>query len=77
LADVPAGAQVRIVGFCPGLSPERRAHLLAYGMTPGYEAKVLQKNPVTIIRVEHVELAMEIELACEILVESPLLDNLN
>jgi Fe2+ transport system protein FeoA len=77
LADVPPGCQVRITGFCAGLPAERRAHLAAYGMNPGYQAQVLQNSPVTVIRIEHVELAMEVELACEILVETPIQDNMN
>jgi Fe2+ transport system protein FeoA len=77
LADIAPGRKARLVGFCPGLAADRRAQLMAYGMTPGHMIQVLQHQPVTIIRVEHTELAMEIEVACEILVESFMQDILN
>lgn len=69
LADIAPGGFAKIVGFCPHLSPDRKAHLLAYGMAPGYCVHVLQHSPVTVVQVEHTELAMEVELACEIQVE--------
>ena len=63
LADLSPGRQARVTGFLPGLSNERRAHLQAYGLVPGYPVKVLRHSPVTIIQVEHIELALERELA--------------
>jgi Fe2+ transport system protein FeoA len=77
LADIAPGKKVRLVGFCPGLPADRRAQLLAYGMTPGHLVQVIQHKPVTVIRVEHTELAMEVELACEVLVEPPVQDIMN
>jgi Fe2+ transport system protein FeoA len=77
LADVQPGGKARLAGFCPGLQADRRAQLLAYGMTPGHSVLVIQHSPVTVVQVEHTELAMEIELACEILVDPPLQENLN
>jgi Fe2+ transport system protein FeoA len=77
LADIAPGHKARLIGFCPGLAAERRAHLIAYGMTPGHTIQVIQHTPVTVIRVEHTELAMEIEVACEILVEISVQDIMN
>jgi Fe2+ transport system protein FeoA len=68
LADVPAGGRARVAGFCRGIPADRLAHLQAYGLAPGYWVRVLQHRPVTIIQVEHTELALETELACEVLV---------
>jgi Fe2+ transport system protein FeoA len=77
LADIPPGKQAKISNFCDGISKDRAAHLLAYGLSPGYTVKVLQHVPVTVVRVEHTELAMELDLACEILVEPEIHENFN
>ena len=69
LADVPPGGRACIRGFLPGLSCERRAHLQAYGLTPGYQVRILQHSPVTIVQVEHMELALEGGLARQVQVE--------
>jgi Fe2+ transport system protein FeoA len=53
----------------PGLSPERRAHLQAYGLVPGHWVRILQHSPVTIVQIEHLELAMEHGLARQVQVE--------
>jgi Fe2+ transport system protein FeoA len=66
LADVPLGCSVRVAGFSPSLNPDRRAHLQAYGLVPGYQVLVLQQSPVTVVRVENTELALECDLAEEI-----------
>lgn len=68
LADVPPGFRVRVIGFAEGFPPDRRAHLQAYGLVPDYTAKVLQQAPVTILKIDHTELALENELAALILV---------
>jgi Fe2+ transport system protein FeoA len=41
----------------------QREQLLAYGVAPGRVVDVLQIRPVTIVRVEHVELAFETTLS--------------
>jgi Fe2+ transport system protein FeoA len=71
LADVPVGWQAKISGFTPCLSAERNAHLQAYGVVPGYWVRVVQHSPVTVIQVEHIELALEDGLARKILVMEP------
>jgi Fe2+ transport system protein FeoA len=57
---------MRVKGFLPGLTAERRAHLQAYGLSPGYWVEVIQHYPVTVVRVEHTELALEAGLACQV-----------
>ena len=69
LADVRPGGDARVSGFSQQISNERRAHLQAYGLVPGRDIHVLQHQPVTIIQVEHIELALEHELAEDVLVE--------
>jgi Fe2+ transport system protein FeoA len=63
LADVSPGRWVKVTGFTSHLRHGRRAHLQAYGIVPGYSVKVLQHSPVTVVQVEHFELALEADLA--------------
>ena len=63
LSHVEAGSRARIIGFAPAMSTARRTHLQAYGLLPGVWVRVLQQKPVTVVQVEHVELALEDELA--------------
>jgi Fe2+ transport system protein FeoA len=70
LADVPTGCKARVCGFNAQMSGKRRAHLQAYGLVPGYWVRVCQHSPVTIVQVEHTELALENELARQVEVES-------
>jgi Fe2+ transport system protein FeoA len=48
---------------------ERRAHLQAYGLVPGHCVRILQHSPVTIVQIEHMELALEGGLARQVQVE--------
>ena len=70
LADIPSGKSAFVRGFMPGLSDERRAHLQAYGIVPGHQIRILQTSPVTIIHIEHMELALEDGLAQQVQVEA-------
>ena len=63
LSDVQPGRGARVKGFAPGLSIERWARLQAYGLTPGSMVQVVQHYPVTIVRVDFTEVAMESDLA--------------
>jgi Fe2+ transport system protein FeoA len=62
LADVPAGA-VALVEELDGLPPESRHQLQAYGLAPGCSVRIVQQSPVTVVRVEHLDLAFEPEIA--------------
>ncbi len=68
LRQVSPGKRVRVAGFSPRLSTERRAHLQAYGVIPGHWVQVTQHSPVTVVRIEQTEIALESGLASEILV---------
>lgn len=63
LADVPAGCKAKVMGFKQHLPADRLSHLQAYGLTPGHKVRVLQHSPVTVIQIEHTELALERDLA--------------
>jgi Fe2+ transport system protein FeoA len=69
LLDVPPGCRARVTGFQDGFPADRRAYLQAYGLTPHDWVTVLQNSPVTVIRLENTELALESELADGIQVE--------
>jgi Fe2+ transport system protein FeoA len=62
LADALPGSRVRIDAV-DGLPPRRRDQLLAYGIAPGRCVDVVQSVPVTVIRVEATELALERSLS--------------
>jgi hypothetical protein len=63
LASVPPGGSARVLAYTPLVPSERQAQLSAYGLAPGYRVRVVQHSPVTIVQVEHLELALETELA--------------
>jgi Fe2+ transport system protein FeoA len=69
LAQVKPGRQVKVKEFSPGLSSGRTWQLQSYGVMPGCWLRVIQQSPVTIIQVEHLELALECELAAMIQVD--------
>lgn len=62
LADLPRGAKAAVENL-DALSSRSRERLHAYGVTPGKTLEVVQTAPVTVIRVGHLELAFEPELA--------------
>jgi Fe2+ transport system protein FeoA len=66
LADLHPGEGAQLMGFAPGLPQELWVHLQAYGLVPGRYVRVLQHNPVTVVQVEHCEIALEEDLACQI-----------
>lgn len=68
LADVPPGCEAQVEAFDRQTPSRRKAHLQAYGVVPGHTVRVLQHRPVTVIKIEHLELALENELAKKILV---------
>lgn len=60
----------RIAGFSRRLTPDQITLLRAYGLVPGVLIKVIQQSPVSIIQVEHAEIAIEAELASGIFIEA-------
>ncbi|MBK5230313.1 MAG: ferrous iron transport protein A [Thermoleophilia bacterium] len=69
LADAAPGASVRVRGIGAGAA-EWREHLQAYGISRGREITVVQQSPVTVVRVDHVDLAFEVRIAREIAVDA-------
>jgi Fe2+ transport system protein FeoA len=63
LNDVVPGSHACIAGFSEDLPSQQREHLQAYGLVEGRKVRVLQHSPATVVRVEHLELALEAELA--------------
>jgi Fe2+ transport system protein FeoA len=54
------------VELADGVTERQRDRLHAYGLTSGRVVEVLQTRPVTVVRVDHVEVALEPELATAI-----------
>ncbi len=70
LADVPPERCAVVRGFRPGIPADRQEQFRAYGLAAGRAVKVLQQAPVTIVRVDHTELAFERDLARWVLVDA-------
>ncbi len=70
LADIEPGRSVVVEGFCAGISEARRRQLEAYAMGAGRPVTVLQQAPVTVIRIDRTEIALESDLAAAVLVRS-------
>jgi len=71
LADVPVGMRVRIEGFA-NLPLVKQDHLLAYGLAPGQWVEIKQHYPAVVAQVGYTELALEPEVALQILVGRPM-----
>ena len=69
LAKVAAGRKARVMGFANSMPQNRRSQLMAYGLMPGQELRVVQHAPVTVVQVDNTEVAMEAVLAANVLVE--------
>jgi Fe2+ transport system protein FeoA len=69
LGHVPPGQDATILGF-EALPLDYQHYLQAYGVMPGRTVRVLAQRPVTIIQVEHTELAFEPQIARCILVST-------
>ncbi|MDO8795349.1 MAG: FeoA family protein [Vicinamibacterales bacterium] len=68
LSRVKPGSVVRVVEIGEGASGWHE-RLQAYGIAPGREVTVVQQAPVTVVRVDHVDLAFEAAIARHIIVE--------
>jgi ferrous iron transport protein A len=68
LADLTPGKSAKVVGFSPSIPKGQQAHLQAYGIVPGRLVQVVQHEPVTVVQVEHLELALEADLARDVYV---------
>lgn len=63
LRSARPGSLTRIAGFTAGTASELRERLLAYGLIPGQTLSVIAQKPVTLVQIEHTELALEDILA--------------
>lgn len=63
LADVPPGCTAEFMGFADSFPADRKASLQAYGLVVNHKVQVVQHAPVTIIRLDNIELALERDLA--------------
>jgi len=77
LADVPPGSQAELVGFSDDFPADRKAYLQAYGLVMNHQIQVVQHSPVTIIRLDNIELALESDLAQGIMVRIPTIERPN
>lgn len=66
LNEIVSGGHARIAGFAQELPPGQREHLQAYGLVEGRKVRVLQHSPAVVVRIEHLELALEAELAGQV-----------
>jgi Fe2+ transport system protein FeoA len=62
LADVPLERRARVVDVSALPTPQRE-QLHGYGILPGRVLRVTQRTPVTVVQIEHSELAIETEVA--------------
>lgn len=68
LSRVKPGSVVRVLEIREAAS-HWHERLQAYGIAPGREVTVVQQTPVTVVRVDHVDLAFEAKIAHQIIVE--------
>lgn len=66
VAEMAAGESSEIVSL--GLKSSRRNTLSAFGLVPGAEVTVIQQRPACVVRIGETELALDREIAREILV---------
>ena len=69
LTGTPVGRMVRITDFGDEIDPLQREQLHAYGLSAAHAVKVLQQTQMTVLLCEHVELAIEHEVARHVWVE--------
>lgn len=69
LAEVPVGKKAKVIGFTADFPLDKRSYLQAYGLVPNYLVEILAHSPVTIVRLDNSELALENDLARGIIVE--------
>jgi len=70
LAEVSPGCKAKVVGFSDEFPLDQRAYLQAYGLVPNHWVQVVQHSPVTIVRLDNLELALESDIARGIQVQN-------
>jgi Fe2+ transport system protein FeoA len=66
LALLAPGEEATVDELAAAIDPVQREQLAAYGLEPGRRLRVLQQRPLTVVQVEHTELALEAAVAREI-----------
>lgn len=66
---VSPGETIEVGRFDRALSLQHQLRLQAFGVEPGQSLSVIQQRPVTIVKVDHTELAVERFLAHQIFVD--------
>ena len=62
LAEIQPGRRAQVAAL-DDLPLARREQLAAYGLSAGRWVDVVQQSPVTVVRVEHIDLAFEADIA--------------
>ncbi len=70
ILGVRPGESVDVTAFAQAMTPEQVALLRTYGIDLGRAVTVMQHRPMTVIQVDHTEVALESELAALILVHA-------
>jgi ferrous iron transport protein A len=68
LTNLETGGRARIVRMASA-GDGRRNHLAAYGLVPGCEVLLIQRSPAFVLRVDQTELALDEDIAKEIIVK--------
>lgn len=66
LTDFAPGSDVVVQAIQSGIPDDERSHLLAWGIAPGTELRLITHQPVTRLLIEHTELAIERSVAVHI-----------
>ncbi|MBR0566723.1 ferrous iron transport protein A [Azoarcus sp. L1K30] len=69
LTGTPIGRKVRVADFGSEIDPLQVEQLHAYGMSPPHLIRVTQQQPMTVVLCDHMELALEHEVARHVWVE--------
>ena len=59
LAFLLPGARARVASLDDAIDTDQREQLIAYGLAPGRPLAVLQQQPMTLVMIDEVELALE------------------
>ncbi len=68
LCDLESGARARVLGLASA-KPSRKNALAVFGLAPGAEVSLIERRPAFVVRVGETELALDPEIAREILIE--------
>ncbi len=71
LDAVAPGRTVLLARIDESLAADFREQLAAYGIAPGRALEVIAQRPMTVVVCDHVELALETEIARALVVREP------